>query len=254
MCKPQDYSIKKIKMMNDKEVQKIWDVIAENHKKHLVNKGVKLPILKDKNGYTKNALVLIRLSKDYPHTKIVSKAELTNFMKQFYPEINDVQQARHLSMQSGWNILSGTRGDNKEKVPAGSYKLVDLENPYPAFVLERREGFTGNWEEIKEIYNYRCASCGSKENEGHLFRKGIKVKLQKGHMNPALPLQKGNIIPQCQICNRPDRNRWIYDKTGRVIKIAETDDGFRVVLKFMQNASTNTIEKLFEFMQKLLKK
>jgi len=240
--------------MNDKEIQKIWDIILSNHQKYLVNKGVKLPTLKDKSGYTKNALVLIRLAKDYPNTKIISKAELTSFMKQFDPAVNDVQQARHLSMQSGWNILSGTRGDNKENIPAGSYKLIDLENPYPAFALERREGFTGDWEEIKKIYNYRCASCGSKEGEEHLFRKGIKVKLQKGHMNPALPLKEGNIIPQCQICNRPDRNRWIYDKTGRVIEIAETEDGFRVVLKFIQNSSTKTIEKLSEILKRLLKK
>ena len=29
-----------------------------------------------------------------------------------------------------------------------------------------------------------------------------------------------NIIPQCQKCNRADRNKWIYDNKGRVVKLA----------------------------------
>jgi predicted restriction endonuclease len=66
-------------------------------------------------------------------------------------------------MQSGWNILSGTRGDSKEIVPSGSYKLVSLEKPYPAFAQDRRVGFdTDDFDEIKKQYGYRCATCGSK--------------------------------------------------------------------------------------------
>lgn len=240
--------------MNDEEILKIWDMIVYHYDKYLADKGVKLPKLKIKNNYTKDALVLIRLAKDYPNTKIISKSELTLFINQFYPDTNDVQQARHLSMQSGWNILSGTRGDSKEYIPAGSYKLIDLKTPYTAFSSDRREGFNGDWEEIKKHYNYCCAVCGSKEGEEHLFRKGIIVKLQKGHMNPALPLEEGNIIPQCQICNRPDRNRWIYDKTGRVSAIANTEDGFRVVDKFIESSSTEMKEKLFEILKNILKK
>ena len=29
------------------------------------------------------------------------------------------------------------------------------------------------------------------------------------------------MLPQCQKCNQADRNRWIYDDKGRVIKIAD---------------------------------
>ena len=50
-------------------------------------------------------------------------------------------------------------------------------------------------------------------------------------MNPSKPLEAGNIIPQCQVCNRADMDRWIYDKTGRVIEVADSDDGRRVVEK-----------------------
>lgn len=72
----------------------------------------------------------------------------------------------------------------------------------------------------------------------------MKVKLQKGHMNPSEPLAAGNIIPQCQICNRGDRNRWIYDKTGRVIEVADTMDGFRVIVRFIENTSDSIRAKL----------
>ncbi|WP_273212728.1 hypothetical protein [Helicobacter rodentium] len=76
--------------------------------------------------------------------------------------------------------------------------------------------------------------------------------MQEGHMNPALPLEFGNIIPQCQVRNRPDRDRWIYDKTGRVIEIADSDDGKRVVEKYFKRVSTHTKEYFLEFLKKLL--
>lgn len=231
--------------MNEEEIINIYNIVQDYHKKYLYIKGVKLPSLKDKFGrYTKSSLVLIYLAKDYPNTKIVSKDELTKFIQNYYPNITDVQQARHLSMQQGFYIISGTRGDD-ENLPKGSYKLISLEKTYRAFSKERRIGFnTNNFEKLKKTYNYRCATCGSKEGKDHFFRKGVKVKLQKGHINPSKPLISENIIPQCQICNRSDRNRWIYDKTGRVIEIANTEDGMRVVLKFIKKASLQIKTKL----------
>ncbi len=72
-------------------------------------------------------------------------------------------------------------------------------------------------------------------------------------MNPALKLEEGNIIPQCQICNRADKNRWIYDKTGRVIEIAYTEDGFRIVSKFIEKSSYKTKLKLLELLKNCYK-
>ena len=37
---------------------------------------------------------------------------------------------------------------------------------------------------------------------------------------PKGALEEGNIIPQCEKCNRADRNYWIYNEKGRVVKIA----------------------------------
>jgi hypothetical protein len=194
----------------------------------------------------------VRLAKDFPNTKPISKQELTNFVKKYYPNTNDVQQARHLSMQKGWNILSSTRGDLGADFPKSSYKLIDLQNPYSAFAHDRRNGFHGDFEKLKKIYGYHCATCGSIEGKEHLFRKGVIVKLQEGHIDPSRPLQIENIFPQCQVCNRADRNRWVYDKTGRVIEVAETPDGIRIVETFLKKASREVKEKILAFITELL--
>lgn len=245
-------------MFNNKKIEETYKMVSDYHQKFLANKGVSLPKLKNADGtFTKDALVLTFLAKGYPNTAVVSKQELTNFIRAYYLDTTDVQQARHLSMQKGWNILSGQRGDKNAKnqqIPAGSYKLISLETPYDAFALERRAGFSGDFEKLKEKYGFRCATCGSREGSDHLFRKGVIVELQKSHMNPKLPLQAGNIIPQCQVCNRGDRNRWIYDKTGRVIEIAETQDGVRVVKTFLKNASRKIKVEFLRFLKILLRK
>ena len=239
----------------DTLIVETYEKISKYYYDFLKKSNVKLPKLKDNNGnYIKDALVLVMLSQNYPNTEIISKEKLTAFVKLFYPEVNDVQQARHLGLQNGWWIISGTRGDmTQEKIPAGTYKLVSLEKPHPDYVPKRRTGIaTSDFEELKKKYGYRCATCGSEEGKTHLFRKNIVVKLQEGHMNPKKDLLPGNIIPQCQVCNRPDRNRWIYDITGRVNEVADTPDGVRVVIKFIKNTSNDIRKKLLEIIKKYL--
>lgn len=238
-------------------IEQTYNTICNFHKKYLEQYGVKLPKLKNNSGkYTKDALVLVYLAKDYPDTKIVTKQQLTEFVKSFYPEVNDVQQGRHLGKQDGWYIISGTRGDTSSiKIAKGSYKLISLKQPHPSFIKDRRTGIvTDDFEELKKQYDYRCAVCGSKEGEPHRIRKGEIVVLQQGHMDPNKDLLPGNIIPQCQICNRPDRNRWIYDATGRVIHIANTEDGFRVVKSFIDIIDNDKREKLLKYIKHKLKK
>lgn len=212
--------------INDDKINEIYDFIKGMHKENLLKYQVKLPSLKSSSGnYTKDALTLVYLTVNYPDTKVVSKEELTEFIRCYYENTNDVQQARHLGAQKGWYIASGTRNDFTVDVPKGCYKLVTLEKPYPGYTPDRRTQVidTADWEEIKRYYNYRCATCGSVEGKPNLNWPDTITRLQKGHMNPALSLDKGNIIPQCDQCNRADRNRWIYDSRGRVIGIANAN-------------------------------
>lgn len=209
--------------MTDNEIREQYALIKTYHDKFLKSHGVQLPNLERSGEFTKDALVLIYLSLGYPNTKIVSKDELTSFIRQFDPEVNDVQQARHLAAQKGWYILSGTRKDNASLgLKPGEYKLKTLEDYYPGFTHERREYLAGDdfFESLKKQYGYKCATCGSQEGKPHRYWKNTKTVLQKGHMDPSKPLEPGNIIPQCEKCNRADRNYWIYDEKGRVVGIA----------------------------------
>lgn len=240
--------------MSENEIKEIFKIIQEYYKKYLKNDEVKLINLQDKSGkFTKDALTLCYLAQNYPNTKAISKNDLTSFVRQFYPDTTDVQQARHLAKQKGYYIISGTRGDMRQKIKAGYYQLITLEKPYPSYKPNRRSGIeSANFEELKKEYDYKCATCGSVEGKAHNIHKNEITKLQAGHMNPALPLEFGNIIPQCQVCNRPDRDRWIYDKTGRVIAIADSEDGKRVVEKYLKKVSQSTREYFLEFLKRLL--
>lgn len=195
-------------------------MICGYHDKYLKQYGVKLPSLADTRGnFTKDALVLVYLAQGYPNTKEVSKGELTQFIRQYYPDTADVQQARHLGAQKGWFIVSGTRGNRVVTLESGEYKLITLEKPYPAFKGHRVEE-TGEWENLKKQYGYKCVTCGSEEDKPHIHWPNTITRLQKAHIDPNKPLVVGNIIPQCEKCNRADRNNWVYDERGRVIKLA----------------------------------
>lgn len=209
-----------MKRLSDKVIKKIYDMICDYHGKYLKQHEVKLPKLTDTQGnYTKDALVLVYLAQDYPKTKKVSKGELTQFIRQYYPDVVDVQQARHLGAQKGWFIVSGTRGNRHVTLESGEYQLITLEKPYPAFKGHRIEE-TGDWEDLKQQYGNRCVTCGSEEGKPHIHWPNTITKLQKAHIDPNKPLVAGNIVPQCEKCNRADRNNWVYDERGRVIKLA----------------------------------
>lgn len=210
----------KHKKFSKNEFRDIYKMISKYHNNYLKKHGVKLPSLTDSQGnYSKDTLVLVYLAQGYPRTRKISKEELTQFIRQYYPMVNDVQQAMHLGAQKGWFIAAGGRDNRDVVLNRGEYNLVSLERPYPAFHGHRIKQ-TGDWEELKKQYGYRCATCGSKENESNIHWPNTITKLQKAHINPNMSLVKGNIIPQCGKCNRADRNNWIYDGRGRVIKLA----------------------------------
>jgi len=229
--------------LNKEQIVKQYDLLSGFYKKFLTKYGVAFPKLYGKSGeYTKDALVLVYLSLGYPRTKEVTKVELTNFIRQYYPDVPDVQQARHLGAQSGWWIVAGGRDNIVLKVKRGSYQLHTLEQPYPDFKKGHRITNIKGWEELKKSYHNRCATCGSEEGEPHLHWSGTKTVLQKSHMDPNKPLKAGNIIPQCQKCNRADRNRWVYDSKGRVIKLADAN--------FVRNFDKDVKKKIYFILSK----
>lgn len=231
--------------MTTEEIERTYKLIKELHNEHLAPLGVRLPKLKTNNQYTKDALTLVFLAQGYPNTKIVDKGSLTSFIRKFHPTTTDVQQARHLGAQKGWYILAGTRGDN---IPKDCYQLLTLEDIYPGSTLGRRKSLisTKSFDKLKEEYGSRCATCGSKEGEPHFHWGKTTTQLQKGHMDPSKPLEAGNIIPQCSVCNQASKNLWVYDEKGRVIAVANE--------KAIDKCSDELKEKIYLRLQKQLKK
>ena len=229
-----------IKNLGNKEIKKTYNLVKDYHDKYLKEYGVKMPRLKHGGNYSKTGLALVYIAKGYPNTKIVSKRELTAFIRKFYPEVNDVQQGRHLGAQKGFWIVAGGRDNVVLDVPRGSYQLYTLEKPYPGF-KGRRITDLSDWDELKAQYDNRCATCGSKQGKRNFHWPGTVTKLQKGHMDPNKPLKDGNVIPQCQKCNRADRNRWVYDSKGRVVELADP--------QFILNSSEKVQKRVYEILK-----
>jgi hypothetical protein len=212
-----------MKMFTEKFIQEKYDEIKISWEKNLKEYGVKLSSLKNSDGsYTINALVLVYLYVNFK--KVVSKEELTAFIRNMGYDVIDVQQARHLATQNGWYIISGQRGDvecSQYGVSSGQYMLISIVEPYPQYKDKKRLEHlnAGSWEELKNHYNNRCVSCGSVENEKNLLYPNSITKLQQGHKDPSKPLSMDNIIPQCQFCNGASQNFFVFDNKGKVIKI-----------------------------------
>jgi len=224
--------------MNHWKREIIYFTLMQFHQKYLKQYAVKLPRLFDNNGnYTKDALVLCYLAQGYLNTKTVSKEELTKFIRYFYPDTNDVQQARHLGAQSGWWIVAGGRDNIVLNIKRGEYQRYTLEQPYPNFTKRHRIEDTDDFEQRKANYNYRCATGGSQEGKPHYHWTGTKTILQKSHKDPHKLFISENILPQCQKCNRADINRWVDDDKGRVIKLADTS--------FVRSVDEEVKEKIY---------
>jgi len=201
------------------EIEQSYNRIKKLWERHLKAFGVVLPRLRVAGNFTKDALVLVYLFQGYPDTRIVSKKELTRFIRQFDPDVNDVQQARHLGAQKGWYIAAGGRDNRVVDLKIGEYKLVTLREPYPGF-RHSSTSHTSNWDELKERYGNRCATCGSKEGEPHFHYPSIRTQLHQAHKDPSRPLAPDNIIPQCSQCNRTYKDHWVYDDRGRIVALA----------------------------------
>jgi len=242
-------------MLSKEVINQKYNEIKKSWQDFLKESDVKMPNLESRNKYTINALVLIYLYINLG--KNISKQELTDFFKSMGYECNDVQQARHLAQQSGWYILSGQRGDSecqKYNIKPGEYMLKTIKEPYPSYKnMKRTASLNANsWDELKKLYDYRCATCGSKEGEKNFLYPASITKLQQGHKDPSMALSINNTIPQCDFCNRASRNYFVFDNKGRVEKINDP----RFVLRSSQNIQEEMLKLLidqnFNFAKKYL--
>lgn len=236
--------------LEENELKKIYDELAHNHELYLEEYGVHLPGFKRSDKYVRSSLALIYLYINFQQP--VTKKDLTDFVLQ-YPTngtSTDIQAGRMLGRQSGWYIITGQRGDpecSQYNVNPGEYCFISVEEHYPNFDSSRREDklTDDDWENVKKAYDYRCATCGSKEGEKN-YRYGNITKLQKGHMDPNKSLTKTNIIPQCERCNQIDQDNFVYTNRGIIRKISNA--------KFVLKSNKKVKEEMFELLKEDLNK
>ncbi len=209
-------SQKEASVLTEQSAEKAWKKIKQDHDKYLANEGVELPQQK-----SNKALQLMILGAFVGRP--IHKDSITQFVQRKNRSASGDQQVRHLKRNGWWLLGKGDQTPNGHEIPVGHYLLFDTSKPHPDFsrVRGRRQAIKiSDFEEIKKIYNYRCATCGSQEGQSHLLQSTEITKLQKAHMDPHEPLTVDNIIPQCQICNRAYLDDFTFDDRGRTYAVA----------------------------------
>lgn len=225
--------------MSPDEIERWYKKLEKEHRVNLAQYGVKFP-----NRNTAKALWLIYLRKY--QGKLVHKDTISSFVGTVNPRAGKDQQVRHLA-SDGWYILN--RGDKlpekKDTVPSGYHILITTENPKPTFLFKslKRAGRISarDFGQLKAVYGFRCATCGSQEGKPNFLEPAKKTELHQGHMNPHKPPTLENSIPQCQVCNGVYLDDYVFDAKGRVIAVASSKPILRA-----DKAVQNEIKKLLE--------
>ncbi|MCY4215658.1 MAG: hypothetical protein OXC92_01570 [Flavobacteriaceae bacterium] len=153
----------------------------------------------------------------YYKDESIHKDDVSEIVREYLPDANLDTQVRHLK-RDGWEIEDP---ENRR----GYFKLNPLK-PSEVFIqkqhLDQIRINRPEFDEIKKIYDYRCATCGEREGEKHRFYKEI-VKLEKGHKDPHVAKSKEDYIPQCQFCNKAYKDKVTFDEYGRVKSAANVE-------------------------------
>jgi hypothetical protein len=200
--------------MDAKEAQKIYNQIEKDFEKNLKKHEVKLP-----NNNTNDYFQLVFL---YKHMReFIHKDVVSEFVKTMNTKAGSDCQVRQLALK-GWYILvkndkiPGTALRN----PSGYHALWSVDEAKPSYLLSKRKRKSRldakTFEELKVIYNHKCATCGAEEGKLHPRETDKIVVLHQGHMNPKLELTIQNSIPQCESCNGIYKDYFIFDDNGRI--------------------------------------
>ncbi len=204
--------------MSKINLEKEWEKVLCAYNKYLKEHDVKIP----SSYHTAKGFWLVYLF--FHLGKKVKKRGIENFTRKQDESLSADQQVRHLK-RDGWYLL--TRNDiipkSNETIKTGEYMLYTEKSPHPQFIKDKRLESLNDWETIKKEYDNTCATCGSKEGQEHRYFKGNRVTLQKGHMNPSKPMNDDNVIPQCSKCNDFYRDKFIFDRYGRIKDVYKSD-------------------------------
>lgn len=212
-----------------RELQNAWESLQKIHAQYLAPHGVKIPQATDYRELGRSIQLAVLY---YYEGETVNKNLISEICQRDAPHLAADQQVRHLK-RDGWHLTG-----------RGSHAL----DPYkvsPEFETDkrRRQGTlnASDFEDLKEVFDYKCASCGAEEGKTNSRYGDDIVELQRGHKDPYKPMTMDNIIPQCQFCNRAYRGDYVFDDKGRVSHIAD--------VRPVRKASKRVQRKVWEWLK-----
>jgi len=225
------------------DAKNIYSEINQLWEKNLKPKGVKKPSGFDTHGCYQLIYLYCNLK------KTVHKDEVQKWIRDnFIPTVGDTQ-IRHLGAQHGFNFFKGGEVDPEGNIISGGKRsgygvLWDLENVCPHWKQHRVDVIkSDDWESIKRFYDFRCATCGSKEGERNFKNRSLITNLQKGHMNneKGSDMSSGNIIPQCIECNQAYRDKVNFNEKGMISSLSS--------IELVAKSSKEMRQKILDFLR-----
>jgi len=201
----------------EQQLKEAWAEVCELHREYLQVHEVGLP-KEDSN----QAIWLATLRHYHPES--VHKDRISEIVRRQRPDAATDQQVRHLS-RKGWKLVTLKPGEHK----------IDWHHPSSDFANQqaRRRGRlqAEDFSDLKKVFGNRCATCGATEGRPDPRYGDEAVQLQQGHQDPSGSSDLGNIIPQCQFCNRAYKDDFVFDAKGRVRAIASVEPVKRASLE-----------------------
>ena len=194
-AKPVDF----IDIISEVKLQKICGEIANCHRAHLRDKGVRFTppsfVRRNKTDISMRTLQLVALAL-HPG-QLVSIGAIHGFVVGMCAVLGlktrdhvSTQQVRHLSSQDGWNVLNRMEfiPGTTQRVKSGFHMLVNLTEPKLGYSPDKRDARPSaqklSFPDLKDKTGHVCQTCGSKEGEPHRW-SGVVVQLTQGHMDPS---------------------------------------------------------------------
>ena len=203
--------------LSEREIARLTQLVTSEYNTYLKQFQVKLP-----RENSAKFLWLIFLRKHMGEQ--VHKDTISSFVTSVLPGLGKDQQVRHLAADGFYVLNFGEKLPNlKRKVERGYHVLISMEQVKPNFmhkVLKRlgRVAAT-DFESLKAVYDFKCATCGAQEGRPHRYFPNTTVELHRGHKNPNEKFVIENIIPQCQLCNKYYSDKYYFDDNGRIVKV-----------------------------------
>lgn len=202
-------------MLTPEQIDSLYAELESEHAKHLKKHDVVLPPLrKGELTYNLRALQLVYLYSLVG--QLVSKQDLSDFVRSYVGDAATDQQPRHLKY-GGWDVrLAGKARDtwiDGNQVPNGFNGLAQILAPSPSHSKNQVKRLgrlaAGDWSELCDAFEGRCAVCGAPTPSP-----------ERGHKNPLEPDTLDNLLPMCGACNNWASNDLIFNDQGRVAALA----------------------------------